>query len=152
MLARVSLYDSGLAASVVFVLMACASVAALRVLRTLFGERRVILVPLVVYLLTPLTVPGLGWWSAAMESVPLQLAIFMALNAHMWYVRTGRARHLAVAVAWVGFGLLFFEKALVLPVLLFAVTAAFFRVTGRGWPERGWCWSGTGGRGSPMRC
>ena len=125
-LARISLYNWGLAASVVFVLLACSSLAALRLLRTLFGDRPVILVPLAVYLLTPLTVPDLGWWSAAMESVPLQLAIFMALNAHVWYVRTGRAWHLVAAVAWVGFGLAFFEKALVLPVVLFAVTAAFF--------------------------
>src|SRR5260221_13043151 len=125
-LARISLYDWGLAASVVLVLLACASFAALRLLRTLFGDRPVILVPLAVYLLTPLTVPDLGWWSAAMESVPLQLAIFMALNAHVWYVRTSRARHLVAAVLWVSFGLVFFEKALVLPVVLFAVTAAFF--------------------------
>ena len=125
-LARISLYNWGLAASVVFVLLACSSFAALRLLRTLFGDRPMILVALAVYLLTPLTVPDLGWWSAAMESVPLQLAIFMALNAHVWYVRSGRARHLVAAVAWVGFGLAFFEKALVLPVVLFAITAAFF--------------------------
>ena len=125
-LARISLYDWGLAASVAFVFMACSSFAALRLLRTLFGDRPMILVALAVYVLSPLTVPDLGWWSAAMESVPLQLAIFMALNAHVCYVRTGRARHLVAAVAWVGFGLFFFEKALVLPVVLFAVTAAFF--------------------------
>ena len=125
-LARISLYDWGLASSMVLVLLAGANVAALRLLRTLFGDRRLILVPLAVYLLTPLTVPDLGWWSAAIESVPLQLAIFMALNAHVWYVRTGRAWHLVAAVFWVVFGLVFFEKALVLPVLLFAVTAAFF--------------------------
>ena len=131
-LARISLYDWGLASSVVLVLLAGANIAALRLLRTLFGDRRLILALLAVYLLTPLTVPDLGWWSAAMESVPLQLAIFMALNAHVWYVRTGRARHLVAALAWVGFGLLFFEKALVLPVLLFAVTAAFL-TGGRSW-------------------
>jgi len=125
MLARISLYDWRLAASVTFVLLACSSVAALRLLRTLFGDRPVILVPLAVYLFGPLTVPNLGWFSAAMESLPLQLAIFMALNAHVWYLRTGRMGHLLAAVTWVGFGLAFFEKALVLPVLLFAITSAF---------------------------
>jgi hypothetical protein len=125
-LARVSLYDWGLASAVVLVLLACASLAALRLMRTLFGDRPVILIPLAVYLLIPITLPALGWWSAALESLPLQLAIFMSVNAHVWYVRTGRIRHLAVAAAWVCFGLAFFEKALVLPVLLFGLTAAFF--------------------------
>jgi hypothetical protein len=124
-LARVSLYDWGLASAVVLVLVAAASLAALRLMRTLFGDRPAILIPLSVYVLIPLTLPGLGWWSAALESVPLQLAIFMALNAHVWYVRTRRARHLVAAAAWVVFGLAFFEKALVLPLLLFLVTAAY---------------------------
>ena len=93
--ARISLYDWGLAASVVIVLQACSSLAALRLLRTLFGPRPVILIPLLVYLISPLAVPDLGWWSAALESVTLQLAIFMALNAHVLYLRTGRRRHLA---------------------------------------------------------
>src|SRR5262249_7060314 len=88
--ARISLYDWGLAASVVIVLQACSSLAALRLLRTLFGPRPVILIPLLVYLISPLAVPDLGWWSAALESVTLQLAIFMALNAHVLYLRTGR--------------------------------------------------------------
>jgi hypothetical protein len=125
-LARISLYDWGLAAAVVLVLLACASLAALRLMRTLFGDRPAALIPLAVYLLIPITLPGLGWWSAALESLPLQLAIFMSLNAHVWYVRTGRIRHLVVAALWVCFGLAFFEKALILPVLLFGVTAAFF--------------------------
>src|SRR5260370_36509040 len=60
-----------------------------------------------------------------MESVPLQLAIFMALTSHVYYVRTGRTRHLVWAGVWVAFGLLFFEKALVLPLLLVAITAGF---------------------------
>ena len=125
-IARVSLYDWGLASAVILVLLACANLAALRLMRTLFGNRPMILIPLAVYLLIPITMPGFGWWSAALESLPLQLAIFMSLNAHVRYVRTGRARHLAVSAAWVCFGLAFFEKTLILPLLLFGVTAAFF--------------------------
>src|SRR5215471_11795597 len=126
LLVRASLYDWKLASGVVLVLQACASLAALRVLRTLFGNRPVILLPLAVYLLTPLTIAGLGWMTAALESVPLQLATFMAINAHVCYVRSGHLRHLAAAAGWVAFGLAFFEKALVLPLLLLAITAAFF--------------------------
>lgn len=125
LLARASPYNWGLAAAIVLIGQACASLAALRLLRTLFGERPGILVPLAVYLLCPLTLPALGFWTAAMESVPLQLAIFMMLDAHVRYVRTGRKRHLAAAEGWLVFGLLFFVKAMILPLLLFAVTAGF---------------------------
>lgn len=124
-LARVSLYDWGLDAGVALALVALASLAALRLLRTLFGDRPAILIPLAVYALTPLTVPDLGWWWCAMESLPFQLAIFMGLSAHVRYVRTGGRGSLFAAMAWLVIGLLFFEKAIVLAPLLFAITAGF---------------------------
>ena len=131
-LARISLYNWTLASAVTLVFLAAAGLAAFRVLRTLFGERPAILVPLAFYLLTPLSVAALGWWTVALESVPLQLAIFMALNSHIHYVRTRRTRHLIAASWWVVFGMLAFEKGLVVPVLLFAVTSAFL-VGGGSW-------------------
>lgn len=118
-------YNWSIASAVSLAFVAAASFACYRLLRNLFGPRPIILILLAIYLLSPLTVPDLGIWSSAMESVPLQLAIFMALNSHVSYVRTGRWWHLVFAVFWVAFGLAFFEKGLVLPVLLFAVTAAF---------------------------
>jgi hypothetical protein len=118
-------YNWGIASAVSLAFVAAASFAAYRLLRNLFGARPIILILLAIYLLSPLTVPDLGIWSSAMESVPLQLAIFMALNSHVSFIRTGRWWHLLFAVFWVAFGLAFFEKGLVLPVLLFAVTAAF---------------------------
>jgi hypothetical protein len=133
--ARASVYSWGLASAVSLGFLAAAGLAAFAVLRTLFGERPAILVPLAVYLLLPLGIAALGWWTVALESVPLQLAIFMALNSHIHYTRTGRPRHLAAAVAWVTVGLLAFEKGLVVPVLLFAVTAAFL-AGGGPWPTR----------------
>jgi hypothetical protein len=123
--ARISLYDWALASAITVALLAAAGVAALRLLRTLFGNRPAILVPLTVYLLSPLTMPGIRWWSAAIESLPLQIAVFMALNAQVYYVRTGRFRHAVAAAAWVLFGLTFFEKALVLPPLLLGITSGF---------------------------
>jgi hypothetical protein len=123
--ARISLYNWPLASAVTVVMLAGADVAAFRLLRTLFGSRPAILVPLTVYLLSPLTLPDIRWWSAAIESLPLQIAIFMALNAQVRYVRTPRWRHAVAAAAWLLFGLVFFEKALVLPLLLVAVTSAF---------------------------
>lgn len=124
-LARTSLYNWGLYSAVSLLFVALAGLAMFRVLRTLFGQRPTILVPLVLYVLSPLTLPSLGWWVTGIEALPMQLAIPMALNAHVYYVRTGRARHLAASAFWVLFGLAFFEKALIIPVLLFAITSAF---------------------------
>jgi hypothetical protein len=131
-LARTSLYNWGLDSGLILVLLACAGLAALRLLRTLFGDHPTILLPLAVYLFSPLALPVLGEWSAALEAVPLQIAIFMALNAHVNYIRTDRRQHLVAAVAWVAVGMIFFEKGLVLPPLLFAVTSAFL-VNSRSW-------------------
>ncbi len=132
LLVRISLYNWALASAVSLSLLAAANIAALRLLRMLFGERPAILIPLLIYAFCPLLLPDLGEWSSALESVPLQLAIFMALAAHVWYIRTGRTRHMIAAAAWVAFGLLFFEKGLVLPPLIFAVTAWFMA------PRRSW--------------
>src|SRR5215467_5941693 len=125
LLARTTLYNWGLATAVSVTITAAADLAGYRALRTLFGDRPRILIPLALYLLNPLTIPDLGWWSAAMEYVPLQLATFAAVTAHVHYLRTRRTRHLAASLAWIAFGLIFFEKALVLPLLLLAITAAF---------------------------
>lgn len=124
-LVRISLYNYGLASAVSLAFVAAAALAGYQTLRTLLGEQPKILIPLAFYLVTPLTIPDLGWWSAAMESVPLQLATFMAITAHVQYVRGRRTRDLVSAFCWVAFGLIFFEKAIVLPLLLFAITAAF---------------------------
>jgi hypothetical protein len=125
LMVRISLYNWPLASAISLLLMAAASLAALRLLRMLFGEHPLILLPLLVYVACPLTFPDLGEWSSALESVPLQLAIFMAVYAHVRYVRTRQTRQLVLAACWVAFGLLFFEKGLVLPLLLFAITVGF---------------------------
>jgi hypothetical protein len=130
LLARTTLYNWGLDSAVDLVLVGLSGLAALRMLRTMFGERPAILIPLTVYLFCPLTMPGLGEWSSALEAIPLQLATFMAVDAHVHYLRTARRRYFYHVVLWVLFGLVFFEKGLVLPPLLFAITAAFF--TGEG--------------------
>jgi hypothetical protein len=132
-LVRTSLYNWGLASAISLAFVAAANVAAFRLLRTLFGNRPAILVPLLIYAFCPLTMPDLGEWSSALESVPLQLALLMAVNAHIYYVRTERLRHLAAAASWVAFGLVFFEKGLIVPLLLLALTGGFLMVPRRHW-------------------
>jgi hypothetical protein len=123
--ARGGLYDWGFASTITVLMLAAADLAALRLLRTLFGDRPAILVPLLIYLLCPLSVMDIRFWAAAIELWPLVIAIFMALTAQVHYVRTRRFRHAVAAAAWLAFGLSFNEKALVLPLLLFAITSAF---------------------------
>ena len=130
-LARVSLYSWGLASTVSLALLAACGLAAFLALRALFGERPAILVPLAVYLFTPLGLADLGWWSAALESLPLQLSLLLAVHAHIRYVRTTRRRYLVAAIGWVILALASSEKGVLVPVLLFAVTSAF--LPGRGW-------------------
>src|SRR5262245_21738641 len=130
LLVRISFYNWTISWTFLLLLVAATGAAAFRLLRTLFGERPAILVPLAIYLLTPLSVAGLGWWTTALELVPMELATFMAIHAHVLYLRTGRSRHLVAAVAWVALSLLAFENGLLLPIVLFGITGAF--MSGRG--------------------
>ena len=124
-MAKIALYNWGAATSLSLAFLVAASFACWRMLRTLIGNRPAILIPLSVYLATPLTFPDDSWWSSAVESLPLQAAIFLAVTAHVHYVRTGTYRHLIAATWWIAVGLFFFEKAIVIPVVLFIITAGF---------------------------
>jgi hypothetical protein len=124
-LSRIALYNYAAAAAVTVILIAGASLAAWRLLRTLMGSRPAILIPLALYLLSPLAFPNYSLWITAAEALPLQIALFMSLDAHIHYVWTGKFRHAIAAAAWLLFGLVFFEKAAVIPLLIFAVTAGF---------------------------
>src|SRR5262249_31542331 len=125
LLVRISLYNWALASFISLACVAAGGPAAFRLLRTLFGERPAILIPLAMYLLTPLSLAGLGWWTAALELFPLQLAVLMAANAHVRYIWSGAIRQLVAAVSWVAVTLLASEKGLVVPILLLALTGAF---------------------------
>jgi hypothetical protein len=129
-LARVSLYNWPLTCVVILVLLAAACFALLRLLRTLFGNRPAILIPLAVYLFSPLSLAGVAWWSVALEVLPLELAIFMAVDAHVRYLRGGRPRHAVAAAGWLLVGMAATDKGAIVPLLLLALTSAFF-VEGR---------------------
>lgn len=129
-LARVSLYGWGLDGALVLGLAAATALACFRLMRTLFGDRPVILVPLAVYLLSPLAVPDLGSWGTAMRSQPLELAIILFLDAHVRYLRSGHRRDLIASTSWLTVAMLFDDKAVLLPLLAFGITSAFFMGSG----------------------
>lgn len=123
-------YDWLLTSGVMLAIQAAAFAATFRLLWVLFGRRWAILAPLAGYVFAPLTLPVLAWWSAALNAVPFQLAIALALLWTVRYLRGGEPRHGRMAAGAVVFGMAFSVKAMLLPPVLFAVAAAFL-VPGR---------------------
>jgi len=123
--AGAAFYSWALASAVTLLLLAAAGVALLRLLRTMFGPRPAILVPFVAYLTTPLLVPELTSFTATLSWLPLQACVFMALNAHVSYIKAGSRRQLITAIGWVVLGLCFTPQGVLVPFLLFAITSAF---------------------------
>lgn len=112
------------------VLQLLASLALLRALYVILGWRPVLLIPLTFTLFTPLAVPGFAWWAAALNSLPMLAALSWVCADAILLVRTGNQRYaLTGLLVYVG-GLLFFEKAAVIPFVAFAVAALLCHVRG----------------------
>jgi hypothetical protein len=126
LVAKASLYDWRLASAVTVVLIGCAGLALLRLLRTMFGDRPAILGLLAIYLASPLMLPELSWWSLTLGWLPLQFAGFMAVDAHVRHIRSGRWRHAVAAAAWAGAAMMFSYLGALIPLFLFAITSGFF--------------------------
>jgi hypothetical protein len=97
-----------------------------RLLRNLFGSRPVLLIPLTIYLFSPITLPAFLWWAAALNQLPQQLAIVSALLLHVNYLRTGRLRAALGGILCIVGGLLFSEKTILAVPLIAALTALMF--------------------------
>lgn len=113
-------------ALVLIVLQALASVGMLRLLLSAFGHRRAVLPLLGGYLLLVTTLPAFIWFAAGINQLPLQIALAFGLTSHLAYLRTRRSRHLVATLAWTGFGLLFYEKTLILFGVYAAVALGWF--------------------------
>jgi hypothetical protein len=112
------------------ILQLLASCALLRTLHVILGWRPVLLIPLTFALFTPLGVPGFAWWAAALNSLPMLAAMAWVCGDAILLVRTGNQRYaLTGSLVYFG-GLLFFEKAAVIPFVAFAITALLAHVRG----------------------
>jgi hypothetical protein len=127
---RISPVDWGIASVATLALLAWAGLALLRLLRTLFGDHPGILALMLIYLVSPLSFPGVGWWSVALEILPLEIAMFSALNSHVRYLRSGKFRHAVFTAFWLAIGMAASLKGAGVPLLLLAVTSAWL-VDGR---------------------
>jgi hypothetical protein len=112
------------------VLQLLASLALLRALYVILGWRRVLLVPLTFALFTPLAVPAFAWWAAALNSLPMLAALAWTCADAILLVRSGNRRYAATGMLAYFAGLLFFEKAAVIPFVAFAVAALVNHVHG----------------------
>ncbi|RWA21546.1 membrane protein [Mycolicibacterium elephantis DSM 44368] len=114
------------------VLQLLASLALLRTLHVIVGWRPVLLAPLTFALFTPLAVPGFAWWAAALNSLPMLAALAWVCGDAILLVRTGNRRYAVTGtLVFIG-GLLFFEKAAVIPFVAFTIAALLAHVTGAG--------------------
>ncbi|MBV8860369.1 MAG: hypothetical protein JO259_00710 [Mycobacterium sp.] len=112
------------------VLQLLASLALLRALYVILGWRPVLLIPLTFALFTPLGVPGFAWWAAALNSLPMLAALAWVCADAILLARTGNQRYAVTgALVYLG-GLLFFEKAAVIPFVAFALVAMLCHVQG----------------------
>jgi hypothetical protein len=136
LMTRLSPYDWLLASIVTVAALAAAGVLMLRLLLLLFGSRPAILIPLIIFLFTPLTLAGLSFWTTVTDWLPLQLTMLAATCSHVRYVRSGRVGHVVAAAGWLGAGLLFDVQGALVPLVLFALTSAYL-VPGR-WPAAAW--------------
>lgn len=106
------------------------SLALLRALYVISSWRPVLLIPLTFALFTPLAVPGFAWWAAALNSLPMLAALAWVCADAILLVRTGNHRYAVTGVLVYLGGLLFFEKAAVIPFVSFAVAALQCHVRG----------------------
>ena len=112
------------------VLQLLASLALLRALHVILGWRPVLLIPLTFALFTPLGVPGFAWWAAALNSLPMLAALAWVCADAIMLIRTRNQRYAVSGVLVYLGGLLFFEKAVVIPFAAFAIAALLRHVHG----------------------
>jgi len=125
---------------------AIVSVAFYRLLRALLRPGWALLVPLCMFLFSPLTLEVSSLWMVGLLMLPVQLAMILAIGAQMRYARTGKHRYVLVLVPAVALGLAFDTKALLIVPLVYLLTvfllcagppfASVRAATRRFWP--GW--------------
>ncbi|RFD25103.1 hypothetical protein MUBE_11175 [Mycobacterium uberis] len=106
------------------------SLALLRALYTILGWCHMLLVPLTFALFVPLAVPGFAWWAAALNSLPMLAALTWVCTDAILLVRTGNQRYATTGVLVYFSGLLFFEKAVLIPFVAFMMATLLCHVRG----------------------
>ncbi|MFX0594762.1 hypothetical protein [Melissospora conviva] len=119
---RLTEYEYWPHATLMIIGQAAVSIAFYRLLRLMLPTSWMILVPLCLFVFNPLTLEVSAWWAVAINMLPMQLAMILAIGAQVRYMRTRNPRHLITLGASIVVSLFFFEKALL------AVSAVFLLV------------------------
>ncbi len=114
-----------LAAAELLVFQVAAAFTCWWMLRTVFGDRARILVPLTIYLFSAVTVPSLMWWAAGLNSLMMQPFVFGAIGLHVLLLRTGRKRYAVGVTLCLVIALLFYVKALLIAPMLAIITVCY---------------------------
>lgn len=93
-----------------------------RVLVRCLGERWALLPLLAVLSASPLVLFPTLWWAYGVQLLPVLVAMAAALLAHLTYLERGETRHAVHAILWSVAGMLFYEKAALIALVLFGVT------------------------------
>lgn len=128
---RIAPYQWILPALTMIALQAIASYAVFRLLRKILGPRPALLIPLALYLFAPLTLPAFAWWAAALNALPLQIALAWVAGDALDLYRTGRRRYAISGALVLIMSLLFFEKSVLVPFVAFATVALLAHIDGR---------------------
>jgi hypothetical protein len=126
LLTDVAAYQWAPWAVVLLLLQGLAGVGMLRLLLSLFGRTPFVLALLAGYLSLVFTLSAGVWWAAGINQLPMQVALVFGLHAHVEYLRQRRLGSLVAAIAWTGFGLVFYEKTLLLLGVYAIVAFAWF--------------------------
>ncbi|MFJ1761158.1 hypothetical protein ACIOD2_12625 [Amycolatopsis sp. NPDC088138] len=102
-----------------------------------FGRRWAILVPFTVFTASTLLLVPTLWWAYGVQIVPVVLGTVGALHAQVRYFQDG-GRWWLGTFAWTLFGLAFYEKAAVIPLVLAGVSV----LLGQSFRDRARYWAG----------
>ncbi|MEO6605261.1 MAG: hypothetical protein ABIN55_06580 [Aeromicrobium sp.] len=95
-------------------------------LRTLFGNRKAVVAVLAIFLLSPLSLAPLTWWSITLLQMPQQIALFGSVAAHVLYLRKKQPRYVLLAGIFLLLGYASFSKSALIPVILGLITVLYF--------------------------
>lgn len=98
----------------------------LRLLLTLFGRRWAVLFPLVLALFSPILLPATTWWAAAVNQLPMLVALAFGLTAFVHHLRDRRTSQLVLSIVWLVVGLAFVERTLFVGAVMWLVALMYF--------------------------
>src|SRR3954447_5736608 len=115
-----------------------------RIFKQLFGERRSNLVLLLLFGTSILLVTSFLWFADGLHKLPSTFLSLLAIDTYLTYWRTRSKAALAVSVAAVSLGSLFYVKTLLVPLYLVLIRFLFLDERPRRfmrtlWAER-WTW------------